>query len=218
MKRLTLLLIVLALAVSAIAKDLKRDITLVSYEQRWLDMEGTLALKNNTNENIHNVVFQITYLDMSGKALDYEEFKRRISIAPGMTKKIDIPAYEHERFYHYFKSENKPGGSPSFKIDYKLIGYNYPEDAEDDYDPFGAYDDNEYQYSNSSNNWFWLFAIIAVLFGMGFYIGMYVLVAVLAQQRHRSVVAWILLSMFCSPIIMIIILLCIGDAQRDVYE
>ena len=47
-------------AVSAI----NNDITMVSYEQSWLDSEGTIALKNNTNKEIHNVVFQITYLDM----------------------------------------------------------------------------------------------------------------------------------------------------------
>jgi len=48
-------------------------ITMVSYEQSWLDSSGTLALKNNTSEEIHNVSFQITYLDMSGNPLDYEE-------------------------------------------------------------------------------------------------------------------------------------------------
>lgn len=37
-----------------------------------------------------------------------------------MTRKLDIPAYEHSRNYHYYKSENMPGGSPSFKIKFKL--------------------------------------------------------------------------------------------------
>ena len=39
--------------------------------------------------------------------------------------------------------------------------------------------------------------------------------AVMAQQRHRNVVVWILLSMLASPLIMVIILLCIGDSQAD---
>ena len=59
--------------ISAFAVN-SNDITMVSYEQGWLDSRGTLALKNNTNEEIHNVSFQITYLDMSGNPLDYEEF------------------------------------------------------------------------------------------------------------------------------------------------
>ena len=39
--------------------------------------------------------------------------------------------------------------------------------------------------------------------------------AVMAQQRHRNVAVWILLSMLSSPLIMVIILLCIGDSQTD---
>lgn len=61
-------------------KDLEKDITMVSYEQRWLDSSGTLALKNNSSEEVKNVVFLITYLDMSGNNLDYEEFFKRVSI------------------------------------------------------------------------------------------------------------------------------------------
>ena len=96
------------MAVTSLAanKDLEKDITMVSYEQGWLDSEGTLALKNNSSEEVTNVVFLITYLDLSGNELDYEEFTRRIIIAPGMTRKLDIPAYEHDRNYHYYKSDH----------------------------------------------------------------------------------------------------------------
>ena len=68
MKRITLLL-ALFVSFTAFAKDLSNDVIMVSYEQAWIDHEGTLALKNNTNEEIRNVVFLITYLDMSGKEL-----------------------------------------------------------------------------------------------------------------------------------------------------
>lgn len=62
---------------------------------------------------------------------------------------------------------------------------------------------------------FWLFAILAAILCIGIAVGLYVLVAVMAQQRHRNVVVWILLSMLASPLIMVIILLCIGDSQTD---
>ena len=81
----------LSVAISVFAVD-SSDISFVSYEQGWLDSKGTLALKNNTTEEIRNVKFLITYLDMSGNELDYEEYERRVTIAPGMTKKLDIPA------------------------------------------------------------------------------------------------------------------------------
>lgn len=59
MKIKSLILIVLVLLLSlpsfAISKDSLNAVTIVSYEQRWLDSEGTLALKNNTKDVIHNI-------------------------------------------------------------------------------------------------------------------------------------------------------------------
>ena len=172
-KRFVIALLSIFLAITAYAgdKDLEKDITMVSYEQGWLDSEGTLALKNNSSEEVKNVVFLITYLDMSGNELDYEEFSRRVSIAPGMTKKVDIPAYEHDRNYHYFKSENMPGGSPSFKIKFQLKDYNIEEEVAEE-----SIDDNPlstYGYDRSSGNegLYMIIAIVGLLFFIGITIG-----------------------------------------------
>lgn len=97
---------------------------------------------------------------MSGNELDYEEFTRRVSIAPGMTKKLDIPAYEHGRNYHYYKSENMPGGSPSFKIKFQLKDYNVEEEVAEE-----SIDDNPlstYDYDRSRGNE-GLYTIIAIV-------------------------------------------------------
>lgn len=90
--------LLLSIVAFAAQKNLDKDITMVTYEQGWMDTNGALSLKNNTGVEVKNVVFLITYLDMSGNELDYEEFNKSVSIAPGKTKKIDIPAYEQERF------------------------------------------------------------------------------------------------------------------------
>ena len=194
------------------------DITMVSYEQGWLDSRGTLALKNNTSEEIHNVSFQITYLDMSGNPLDYEEFTKQISIAPGMTKKIDIPAYEHDRNYHYYKSENMPSGSPAFKIKFELKDYNAELEEIDDADDYSIYDnDDDSRYSLSKNDsLYMIIGIVVVLFVIGLSVGLYVLVAVMAKSRNRSVVLWVLLSIVASPLLIIIILLVVGDDNKHI--
>ena len=161
-RRLTIVLLSILLSVVALAanKDFEKDITMVSYEQGWLDSEGTLALKNNSSEEVKNVVFLITYLDMSGNELDYKEFTRRVNIASGMTRKLDIPAYEHSRNYHYYKSENMPGGSPSFKIKFKLKDYNVEEEPEsiDDY-TLGRYGYDHVQSEGNEG----LYVIIAIV-------------------------------------------------------
>ena len=208
-RRLTIALLSIFLSVVAFAanKDLEKDITMVSYEQGWLDRSGTLALKNNSSEEVKNVVFLIIYLDMSGNELDYEEFSRRVSIAPGMTKKLDIPAYEHDRNYHYYKSENSLSGSPAFKVKFQLKDYNV-ESIDDN--PFSTYN---YDRSSGNEGMYDIIAIVGVLFVIGITVGLYVLVAVMAQKRNRSVVVWVLLSLFATPLLMIIILLIIGKNE-----
>ena len=214
-RRLTIALLSIFLSVVAFAanKDLEKDITMVSYEQGWLDSSGTLALKNNSSEEIKSVVFLITYLDMSGNKMDYEVFTRRVSIAPGMTKKLDIPAYEHGRNYHYYKSENMPGGSPSFKIKFQLKDYNIEEETTESIDdnPLSTYN---YERSTGNNGLYLIIAIVGLLFFIGITVGLYVLVAVMAQKRNRSVVVWVLLSLLTTPLLIILILLVIGKNKN----
>lgn len=210
--------LICALCVScAYALDKKDAVKMVSYEQGWLDSQGTLALKNNTDEEIHNVVFQITYLDMSGNSLDYEEFSRKVSIAPGMTRKLDIPAYEHCRNYHYYKSENMPGGSPSFKISFELKDYNVTETTEE------IADDDLYSFDRDTTEpspTFYIVMLLVGLFIIGAWIGLYILVAVMAKKRNRNVALWVLLSIIASPLLIVIILLAVGDdnSRIDNYE
>ena len=205
--------IFLSVVAFAANKDLKNDITMVSYEQGWLDYSGTLALKNNSSEVVKNVVFLITYLDMSGNELDYEEFSKRVSIAPGMTKKLDIPAYEHSRDYHYYKSENKPGGSPSFKIKFQLKDYNIEEESAEAIDDIPFYRD-KYERSSGNEGLYLIIILVGFLFFISITVGLYVLVAVMAQKRNRSVVAWVLLSLLATPLLMIIILWAIGKNEN----
>lgn len=215
-KRISIALLSIFISVVAFAanKNLENDITMVSYEQSWLDSKATLALKNNSSEEVKNVLFLIIYLDMSGNELDYEEFTRRVSIAPGMTRKLDIPAYEHDRNYHYYKSENMPGGSPSFKIKFKLKDYNVEDEVVEesiDDNPFSTYD-----YDSSSGNEGGYVSIIASLLFISITIGLYVLVAVMAQKRNRNVVVWVLLSLFVTPLLTIFTLLVIGENKNNI--
>lgn len=204
--------------VSAFAenKDLKKDITMVSYEQSWLDSYGTIALKNNTNEEINNIIFQITYLDMSGNELDYETFEKEVNIAPSKTKKLDLPAYEHSRSYHYYKTKDE-FGNPAFKINFQLKDYNVEEDVIPNVDTY--YESADYpNMSNpllSERTGIILYTVF-LIFIIGICVGLYVLVAVMAKNRNRNVVGWVLLSVIATPLLMIIILLAIGKDDKSI--
>ena len=202
----------LTLSVLAISKDSLHAVTMVSYEQRATDDEGTLALRNNTGEDIKDVSFRIEYLDMAGKPLDYKDFTK-----PGMTKKVNIPAYEQRRNYHYYKSKDELSetiGSPAFKIVFKLKGYNAPaiknpagkSTAEEDRNSI-TLSDTESEIMGTT------VAVIGIIFIVGIYFGWYVLVAVMAKHRNRNAALWVLLSLIGTPLLMMIILLCIGKDE-----
>ena len=163
MKRLYIVILSVMLSTYTIAKDIENDITMVSYEQNYNDTEGTLGLKNNSYDEIHNVSFRITYFDMSANPIDYKEFKKNVDIAPGMTKKFDIPAYEHRRLYHYYKSNYCPTDSPAFKIHFELLDYN-----------------------TEPSYWHTLSSLLYPLIGLGLVLGMCGTVTAMAQRRHRN--------------------------------
>ena len=214
----TLLTIVLPLLV--FGQNDENAVSMVSYEQSWLDYQGTLALRNNTDKEIYNLTFVITYLDMSGNELDYEEFTKTITIAPGMTKKVDIPAYEHQRSYHYYKSENSSTGTPAFKIKFQLKDLQFEKPSEPsyndhDYNTYETYETrNNSTSDNESTSLMWLL-IIGVMLYIGFSVGLYILVAIMAQKRNRNIALWVLVSIFASPLLIIIILLCIGKDEKE---
>lgn len=223
-KRLTLVFLALLFFMSLFAESSKNvpAVTMVSYEQSWLDTEGTLALRNNLNEDIHNVVFQIIYLDMSDNPLDYEEFSKKVDIAPGMTKKIDIPAYEYARHYHYYKTKDE-FHNPAFKIKFKLKSYNEREvvdvpavedtgELNEEADDLKVGEGFPDMLVLGSGLVAWGFLI--VFFVIAISVGLYVLVAVMAQRRNRSVVAWILISLIATPLLSIVLLLFIGKDRN----
>ena len=194
------------------AGELKENlaaVTMVSYEQDWDDFQATIALKNKTEKEIFNVAFRIVYLDMSGNQLDYKDFEKDVNIDPGMTRRIDISAYEHDRFSSYYKSEASFSNPKRFKVQFELKGYNIESadksdfvDDKDEIDPYMP-----------------IMVIVMTIVILGAVIGAYVLVAVMAKSRNRNIALWVLLSIVASPLLIIIILLCIGkDAQYDNYS
>lgn len=206
------------LSLTMLAADKENQaVTMVSYEQGWLDSQGTIALKNNTTKDIYNVKFIITYLGMSGEQLDYEEFLVNVDIAPGRTKKVDIPAYEHDRSYSYYKSEARSGNPHKFKIKYELKDYNvqHPDEYVNESNVSDGYDEDldVAQHGQDSMGMYMFLAIIIWLIAIGISVGLYVLVAVMAKKRNRNVVLWVLLSLIGTPLIIIVILLCIGNAD-----
>lgn len=202
----------------ALAQTTKENaVTMVSYEQAWSDSEGALSVKNNTDEEIYNISFRLVYFDIAGKQLDYKDFLEDVSIEPGMTKKVDVRAYEHDRSYHYYKSASLYPNT-SFKLKFELKDYNIEkqDEAGMETDDISTFDEDFFPSRNEGL--YMIIGLIAFIFIIGISVGLYVLVAVMAQKRNRNVVIWVLLSLIATPLLMIIILLCIGKDKNNYIE
>lgn len=206
-KILFVLMLIVSLCVSAKNEKTPQAVTMVDYEQRGIDYEGTLSLRNNTDKTIRRVNFRITYLDMNGTQLDYHDFSESTEIAPRMTKKVDIAAYEHNRNYYYYKSEGSYDGK-KFKIKFQLTSYEYDEEASTD-----SLLTDSYDMDSAPRRGFMAIVVPAILLFIlfvGVYVGLYILVAFMAKNRYRNPALWVLVSIFATPLLAVIILLALG--------
>ena len=209
MKRtlLSLVGIFVSLASFALSKDSANAVTMLDYEQSWSDNTGSLSLKNNTDTPIENVVFQITYLNMTGQPIDYKDYYKAVSIAPGKTRRIEIPAFQHERSYSYYKSEADYVTPHRFKIRFELTGYNIKSPKDN-----GKRAEKSLETDDFIDRMGPILGLSMAIFALGIVFGLYVIVVVMANKRHRNAVLWIILSFITTPLLVIFILLIIGKA------
>jgi hypothetical protein len=170
-------------------------VSMVAYEQRWIDSKATIALRNNTDEEVTSVSFTLEYLDMNDNPRSYGNYTQRVEIAPGMTKEIDIPAYKHKWSYHYYLTPDS-SHHPTFKVRYKFQEINTDNGI-------GIFDNPKF------SGLIMLTCMLLIPFTIGFYI----LAFAMARKRKRNIALWIGLSFILSPVVVCVILLIIGKDE-----
>lgn len=115
-----LLFIVWGLMSLSLMAQQKEAVTMVKFEQSWLDSEASISLRNNTQAVIETIRFQLVFYDMDGQQIDYKKYTLNKSIDPGMARIFKIPAFQPDRQYHYYRTKESLG-FPLFKVKYKLL-------------------------------------------------------------------------------------------------
>lgn len=202
----------LALSCFASAPDSLNSVAFKSYVQGEHDREGAISLKNNTRQQIHNVNFRLTYLDMKDMPLDYKDYAVDVEIDPGMTKQVSIPGFQSDRNFAYYKSsETFTEDSKKFKVHYKLLGFNKKAKTPVAESSFKS--DPDVEPIVNALLWVSKFFVVACVFMLIVGILLFVLVGVEAKRLNREATPWVLISFFITPIVSLIILLILGKGR-----
>lgn len=223
-KRLLLLLLSTIFTLTMFAQNV---VNFVSYEQDQDEPSASISLKNNTGTNISSLQFRIIYYDMQDQPISYNDFSENIDIAPGMTKSMEIRSYGWDKDYYYYSSHSNDDNAKPFKVKFQLLNYNGKATTDTEHEPEladsisdtdvskspfppGFPDEGKYMMGVS-----FFMLIIMILIPLGIYLGFYILVAIMAAKRQRSQLGWILISILITPLFAAILLLVLGDADKE---
>lgn len=202
---------------TAVALAQTAGVSMTKFEQTFLDSQAAIALRNNLPDTVYSVTYSLEFLSSKGVPEDFQEYTSKVTIPPGMTKKVEIPAYCHDRNYEYYKTLQGSGIYPTFKVNYKYISADtvgpkkvqtraMAADA-----AATATDSSDAPQQHGISD---IVMCIGILFAITFVIGMYVLVAQMARNRGRNAAVWVALSLFLSPLLVMFILLIAGKSNN----
>lgn len=105
------------------SKGFRSDaLVVVKYEHDCLRPTANLYVHNSTGRTVKSFHFRITYYDMKGNMLDYQDISKEIQIEPDMVRMLEIEGFGWKDQYVYYSSKNADYGR-QYRIKAELKSY-----------------------------------------------------------------------------------------------
>lgn len=187
-------------------KSPKAEVTMTRFDQGAFDSQSSINLRNQSDETLTKIKFQLIYYDMNDNQIDYQDFTIRENIEPGMSRLFKIDAFQpYENYIYYRNKDYKPDNFNQFKVDFKLIEVEKREKGQ-------KQSKLENDLSTTENNEFLVIlgSMFAIGLGIFIIIAPFVVVKRMAINRYRDPAVYVLMSFLLSPFLIMLVLLIIG--------
>ena len=206
---IALLCLALSSVASAANDKATEPVTAGTYEHDPGLSDAYIGLKNNTNYAIKSLSFQISYFDMDGNQLDYEDFNTHTAIEPGLAKEPLRQSWYMRDFKIKFRLKEVNG--KEVNGDWQIPSKD--KDIEPTTRPANPPIPPAYERTSGFSGL--MMVIIMGIPLLGILAGLYVLVASMAKRRNRSAALWVIIALVSTPVLAAVILLCIGSDTRN---
>lgn len=99
------------------------QVVFTGFDKNRNSTKESFFIINNTDRTLTAVTLYIEYLTPDGRQLHKRCLKLSCSIPPGETRKADIPSWDTQRSFHYYKSTGKNKGGNPFTVNFDPVAF-----------------------------------------------------------------------------------------------
>lgn len=93
------------------------------FDKKKNSSKESFFITNNTDRTLTSVTLYIEYKTLDGRQLHKKYSKLNCHIPAGETRKADLPSWDTQHSFYYYKSEGSPKGGNPFEVVFDPVAY-----------------------------------------------------------------------------------------------
>ncbi len=111
----------------SLLRDLEPNaVTLKGYSKKASDSRESFFVTNNTNHRISHIRLLMRYSQMNGEMLHERTATVEVDLKPHETRLVAIKTFDLQRLFYYYAGPKPRKAATPFKVAFRLTGYDIP--------------------------------------------------------------------------------------------